>query len=214
MQMAKRGRPRTFDRTVALRRAMEVFWRRGYQGASMTELTAAMGIASPSLYAAFTSKEALFREAVDLYNATEGLVPQQALNSPGSARQAIEAMLRHNARAYADPGNPTGCLVVLAAIGGIPDSDEVSRFLAGCRRRDIDDVRQRIVRGIDDGDLPDSIDPASLARFVGAVLQGMSMQARDGATAAELDGIVDCAMAAWDTSVGESRPRTAASRGA
>ncbi len=72
---AKRGRPRTFDRQVALRRAMEVFWRRGYQGASMTDLTAAMGIGSPSLYAAFGSKEALFREAVDLYNLTEGAVP-------------------------------------------------------------------------------------------------------------------------------------------
>lgn len=207
--MAKRGRPRTFDRTVALRRAMEVFWRRGYQGASMAELTAAMGIASPSLYAAFTSKEALFREAVDFYNATEGLAPQQALNSPGSARQAIEAMLRHNARAYTDPGNPTGCLVILAAIGGIPESDEVSRFLARCRRRDVDDVRQRIARGIDDGDLPDTVDPASLARFVCAVLQGMSMQARDGATAEELDGIVDCAMAAWDALLGTTRPRAA-----
>ncbi|WFE30101.1 TetR/AcrR family transcriptional regulator [Solwaraspora sp. WMMD791] len=196
--MAKRGRPRTFDRAVALRRAMEVFWRRGYQGASMAELTAAMGIASPSLYAAFTSKESLFREAVDLYNATEGLVPQQALNGPGSARQCIEAMLRHNARAYTDPASPTGCLVVLAAIGGVPESDEVSRFLARCRRRDIDDVRQRIERGIEDGDLPDTVDPASLARFVAAVQQGMSMQARDGATAAELEGVVDVAMAGWD----------------
>lgn len=208
--MAKRGRPRTFDRTVALRRAMEVFWRRGYQAASMAELTAAMGIASPSLYAAFTSKEALFREAVDLYNATEGLAPQQALNGPGGARQCIEAMLRHNARAYTDPASPTGCLVVLAAIGGIPDSDEVSRFLAQCRRRDVDDIRQRVVRGVEDGDLPDTVDPASLARFVAAVQQGMSVQARDGATAAELDRVVDVAMAAWDGAARGHRPQVSA----
>ncbi|MFV2019980.1 TetR/AcrR family transcriptional regulator [Micromonospora sp. LOL_023] len=203
MQMAKRGRPRTFDRAVALRRAMEVFWRRGYQGASMAELTAAMGIASPSLYAAFASKEALFREAVDLYNATEGLAPQRALNGPGGARQAIEAMLRHNARAYTDPANPTGCLVVLAAIGGLPDSDEVSRFLAQCRQRDVDEICRRIRRGIDEGDLPGSVDPEPLARFVGAVVQGMSVQARDGASVADLNGIIDWAMSAWDVLVPE-----------
>lgn len=203
--MAKRGRPRAFDRTVALRRAMEVFWRRGYQGASMTELTTAMGIGSPSLYAAFTSKEALFREAVDLYNTTEGLAPQQALSGPGGARQAIEAMLRHNARAYTDPANPTGCLVVLAAIGGLPDSDEVSRFLAQCRQRDIDEVRRRIDRGVTEGDLPATVDRDALARFVGAVVQGMSVQARDGATEADLNGIVDCAIAAWDCLAGAGR---------
>ncbi|WDZ85040.1 TetR/AcrR family transcriptional regulator [Micromonospora cathayae] len=203
--MVKRGRPRTFDRTTALRRAMEVFWQRGYQGASLSELTAAMGIASPSLYAAFTSKEALFREAVDLYNATEGSAPQRALDSDGSARSAIEAMLRHNARAYVDPANPSGCLVVLAATAGLPESDEVRRFLAECRERDIADIRRRIARGVAEGDVPAGTDPEPIARFVGAIVQGMSLQARDGATRAQLDGVVDCAMAAWDRLVSGER---------
>ncbi|WP_341719398.1 TetR/AcrR family transcriptional regulator [Micromonospora sp. FIMYZ51] len=201
--MAKRGRPRTFDRAVALRRAMEVFWRHGYQGASMAGLTAAMGINSPSLYAAFGSKEALFREAVDLYNTTEGRGPQAALNGDGTARDSIEAMLRHHARSYADPANPTGCLVVLAGAGNVPESDAVGRFLAECRERDIAEVRRRIVRGLDEGDLPGTVVPESLARFVGAVAQGMAIQARDGATTEELDGIVDWAMAAWDRLVSD-----------
>ncbi|GAB3841743.1 hypothetical protein GCM10029963_13540 [Micromonospora andamanensis] len=145
--MATRGRPRTFDRQVALRRAMEVFWRRGYQGASMTELTAAMGIASPSLYAAFGSKEALFREAVELYNSTEGAGPRAALDGGVTARAAIEAMLRHQAYAYVDPANPSGCLVVLAGAGTVPESDAVGQFLTTCRERDITELRRRISRG-------------------------------------------------------------------
>ncbi|GIJ38711.1 TetR/AcrR family transcriptional regulator [Micromonospora andamanensis] len=196
--MATRGRPRTFDRQVALRRAMEVFWRRGYQGASMTELTAAMGIASPSLYAAFGSKEALFREAVELYNSTEGAGPRAALDGGVTARAAIEAMLRHQAYAYVDPANPSGCLVVLAGAGTVPESDAVGQFLTTCRERDITELRRRISRGVDEGDLPASVVPDALARFVGAVVQGMAVQARDGASAEDLLGIVDCAMAAWD----------------
>lgn len=207
--MATRGRPRTFDRQLALRRAMEVFWRRGYQGASMTELTAAMGIASPSLYAAFVSKETLFREAVDLYNSTEGAGPRAALHGGDTARAAIEAMLRHHARSYVDPANPSGCLVVLAGAGTVPESDAVGRFLTECREHDIAEVRRRIDRGVQEGDLPASVVPDSLARFVGAVAQGMAVQARDGATAEDLQGIVDCAMAAWDQTTHGSRDASA-----
>ncbi len=205
--MAQRGRPRSFDRDVALRRAMEVFWRHGYQGASMTALTAAMGINSPSLYAAFGSKEALFRAAVALYNTTEGRGPQAALNGDGTTRESVEAMLRHHARSYPDPANPTGCLVVLAGNGNLPESDAVGHFLAECRERDIVEVRRRIVRGRDEGDLPRAVAPDALARFVVAVAQGMAVQARDGASTDQLDGIVDCAMAAWDGLV--HGPRTA-----
>jgi AcrR family transcriptional regulator len=196
--MAKRGRPRTFDRTVALRRAMEVFWLHGYEGASMTDLTSAMGISSPSLYAAFSSKEALFREVVAHYNEVEGAGPQRALDTGATARAAVEAMLRHNARVYADPSRPSGCLVTLAAITGTTENDKVRRFLAECRENDVLDLRRRIERGIADGDVPAGVDATTLARFLGAVLQGMSMQARDGADADQLDQVVSCAMAAWD----------------
>src|SRR5215475_3156896 len=113
--MAERGRPRRFERTEALRRAMEVFWTRGYEGASMSELTAAMGINSPSLYAAFGCKEALFREALALYEAVNSGNAARALDSEPTARRAVEAMLRENAADYAAPGRPSGCMIVLAS---------------------------------------------------------------------------------------------------
>ncbi|WP_329100566.1 TetR/AcrR family transcriptional regulator [Micromonospora sp. NBC_01699] len=218
--MAGRGRPRTFDRTVALGRAMEVFWQHGYEGASMAELTTAMGIASPSLYAAFGSKEALFREAVAHYNATEGAAPLAALDGGDTARAGIEAMLRHNARTHVDPSRPLGCMVVLAATAGPAGNDEVRRFLAGCRNDDIAGLRTRVERGVVEGDVPPTVDSAMVARFFGAVQQGMSVQARDGASRETLDDIVTCAMAAWDrlvnlpTGSGGTRARPAPAKAA
>ncbi|MGW4464953.1 TetR/AcrR family transcriptional regulator [Micromonospora sp. NPDC004704] len=211
-RMPGRGRPRTFDRTVALGRAMEVFWQHGYEGASMTELTAAMGIASPSLYAAFGSKEALFREAVAHYNATEGAAPQAALEEGDTARAGIEAMLRHNARSHVDPSRPLGCMVVLAATTGPAGNDEVRRFLAECRNNDITGLRVRIERGVADGDVPPTVDTGMVARFFGAVQQGMSIQARDGASREALDEIVTCAMTAWDQLVPPPAARRPAGR--
>lgn len=196
--MAKRGRPRGFDRTAALRRAMELFWERGYEGASLSDLTEAMGIRSPSLYAAFSSKEALFKEAVDHYNAITGAAPQRALEQAPTAREAIEALLRHHARAYVEPGHPTGCMVMLAATTGATENEEIRRFLTACRQTDLAAVRRRIERGVADGDVPPGTDCARLARFAMAVQHGMSLQARDGASEEELDQVVDCAMAAWD----------------
>jgi AcrR family transcriptional regulator len=141
--MAQRGRPRSFDRTAALHRAMELFWERGYEGASLSDLTAAMGIGSPSLYAAFGSKAALFKEAVAYYNATTG-GPQRELEAAPTARAGIEALLRHYARAYVEPGHPPGCMVMLAATTGAAENEEVRRFLAGCRQEDLETLRRRI----------------------------------------------------------------------
>ena len=127
--MAERGRPRSFDRAAALHRAMEVFWARGYDGASMADLTAAMGINSPSLYAAFGCKEALFREALELYETGEGGSASRSLQEAPTARAGIEAMLRENAVAYTAPDRPPGCMIVLASAVGIPASPEVRDYL-------------------------------------------------------------------------------------
>jgi AcrR family transcriptional regulator len=197
---APRGRPRSFDRTAALHRAMELFWERGYEGTSLSDLTAAMGIRSPSLYAAFGSKEALFKEAVDYYNATTG-GPQRELDAAPTARAAVEALLRHYAEVYVEPGHPRGCLVMLAATTGPTENEEVRRFLADCRRADLETLHRRIARGITDGDLPPGTDCLRLARFVHAVTLGMSLQARDGADRAALEQVADCAIAAWDALV-------------
>jgi AcrR family transcriptional regulator len=195
--MAERGRPRGFDRAEALRRAMEVFWEHGYEGTSIGDLTAAMGIRPPSLYAAFGSKEALFREAVALYEEAEGEPPLCALREASTARDGIEAMLRAHVRAYTAPGRPTGCMVVLAATTYTPSTAGIRDFLAEQRRQSIVAVRERLARGQAEGDVPPGADIDALAAYVMSVQFGMSVQARDGASREELSAVVDCLMAGW-----------------
>jgi AcrR family transcriptional regulator len=195
--MATRGRPRQFDRDVALRRAMEVFWEWGYEGASLSDLTAAMGINAPSLYGVFGSKAALFQEAVELYDATEGAAGHVALHDEPTARAAIEGVLRCNAAAFADPSTPRGCMVVLAATNTTPANEGVRDYLAGRRRDDRAALRARLARGVADGDLSPDVDLDDLATYCSVVLNGLAVQARDGASAAALDAVIDRAMQAW-----------------
>ncbi|TKR30531.1 TetR/AcrR family transcriptional regulator [Luteimonas gilva] len=204
--MAERGRPRSFDRDLALRQAMIVFWERGYEGASMEALTAAMGINRPSLYAAFGGKEALFREAVDLYERSEGGVSGRALTDVPTARGAVEAMLRGNVDAYADPRTPSGCMIILAANLASTDNEDVRDFLASRRDAAQAALAARLKRGIADGDLRKDADTAAIAGFYGTVLQGLSFQSRSGASRKALHRIVDSAMAAWDALAGASKP--------
>ncbi|CAM4221148.1 TetR/AcrR family transcriptional regulator [Nocardia ninae] len=195
--MADRGRPRAFDRTEALRRAMEVFWEHGYEGSSMSDLTAAMGINSPSLYAAFGDKEALFREAVSLYGQTDGGYTDRALREEPTARAAIDAMLRDNAIAYTVEDKPHGCMVVLAGSTYTTRSESIRDFLIEKRRETTEEIRRRMDRGVAEGDLPADTNTPALAHFYATVLYGLSIQARDGASLAELTQSIDVAMAAW-----------------
>src|SRR5690348_6801543 len=178
--MSTRGRPRSFDRDAALRAAMKCFWKLGYEGASMAELTAAMGINSPSLYAAVGSKEDLFRAAVQLYLDTEDRETQKVLEAQPDAHAAIDAMLRHAACSLARPGYPHGCLLILGDSNASGDGDAVRQFLAQ-RRRDIQaGLERRLRQGIADGDLPAEADVKAMAAFYMTVLQGLSLRARDG----------------------------------
>jgi len=197
--MATRGRPRTFDPDTALRQALDVFWERGYEGTSVADLAAAMGIASASIYACFGSKEDLFRQVMALYGATSGGPPRRALGEGPTARAAIHAMLRAVADQVTGPDTPHYCMLILAAPTGAVENHAVREFLAGGRRAMLAEIRDRLARGTADGDLsapPERLD--AVARYYTTVVQGLSIQARDGATRADLETVITCAMAGWD----------------
>lgn len=200
--MADRGRPRGFDRAKALRTAMETFWERGYDGTSIGDLTEALDIRPPSLYAAFGSKEALFREAVALYEEAEGEPTMRALRDGATARAAIENMLRANVISITDPGKPTGCMIVLAATTHTPSTAGIRDFLAEARRFTIGTIRERLARGKADGDVPRDTDIDAVATYIGSVHHGNSLLARDGVSRAELLAVVDRTMAGWEGMVG------------
>jgi AcrR family transcriptional regulator len=195
--MSSRGRPRSFDRAEALRRAMLLFWERGYESTSIADLATAMGVHAPSLYAAFGSKEQLFKEAVDLYEDLEGDATRRAFKEP-HARDAVAAMLSNNADSYSDPSTPTGCLVVLGCIGTPASPHGAGATLAERRRSDFEALRDRLEQGITAGDLPEHVDAGALAAFYVAVMQGLAIQARDGASRQDLQPVIDAAMTTWD----------------
>ncbi|TGQ47780.1 MULTISPECIES: TetR/AcrR family transcriptional regulator [unclassified Mesorhizobium] len=200
--MPERGRPRTFDRAAALRRAMEVFWVKGYEGASISELTAAMGINSPSLYAAFGSKEALFLEATELYTRVEGTDIWSALEKAPTACQAIERFLRQTAKAYSQKDRPHGCLIALGALHEDSSRGVICDDLRRRRAENRTALLRRLEHGVAKGELPTDFDCGTAATFFATVQHGMSIQARDGASRAALLATVTGAMAAWKAMAG------------
>jgi AcrR family transcriptional regulator len=197
--MATRGRPRTFDPDTALQQALEVFWERGYEGTSIADLAQAMGIASASIYACFGSKADLFRQVMQLYGTTAGAPPRDALSEHPTARTAIHAMLRATADQVTGSDAPHYCMLILAAPTGAVENLAVREFLADIRRSQFAAIKDRLVRGVADGDL--TMLEAGLdgvARYYTTVVQGLSVQARDGADRAQLEEVVTCAMTGWD----------------
>jgi AcrR family transcriptional regulator len=193
-----RGRPRSFDRETALEKAILAFWEHGYEATSVSDLTKVMGIGAPSLYAAFGDKRSLFDEVVREYGTRYGSFGDRALAEEPTARTAVERMLREAAAEYTEPGRPHGCLVIHAATNCT--TPEVEESLRDRRNANIAAIESRIRSGITAGELPADADAAALARHAGAMIQGMSQQARDGATKEELEALAELAMAIWPRS--------------
>ncbi len=194
----KSGRPLSFDREAALERAMLVFWRYGYEAASLQELTSAMGITPPSLYAAFGDKEKLYLEAVERYSSERCDSLQCLLHEAPTARDAIERLLQSSAVEMTCPSHPPGCLVASSAVNCSASASHVQDAVSE-RRDDVESIiRQRFEQAVADGELPADTNPCVLAGFYSTVLQGMSMQARDtGGNRDRLLAIAKAAMCAW-----------------
>jgi AcrR family transcriptional regulator len=193
---SRRGRPRGFDREKALRQAMRTFWEHGFEATSIADLTRVMGIGAPSLYAAFGDKKALFREVVEAYTRRSDFIGR-ALAEQATARQAVDRMLHEAASLYTDPDHPRGCMVISAATNCTANSADIEDFLRQKRNQNVARIEAAIRRDVDAGALPANVDPRRLAIIVGATLQGMSQQARDGATRDDLLAVADAAMLAW-----------------
>ena len=191
-----RGRPRQFDAHKALDRALKVFWRKGYEGASLSDLTRAMRINRPSLYAAFGDKQALFRKALDRYMQGPADYIRQAMEAP-TAREAVERLLAGATDLLGDPRHPRGCLIVQGALACGKEAECVRKDL-GLRRVACQDViRQRLEQALAEGDLPAGADPAALARYLAALIHGMAVLAASGAGREELREVAETALRSW-----------------
>lgn len=190
------GRPRTFDLDESLDRALEVFWRKGYEGTSLQDLTEAMGINRPSLYAAFGNKEDLFHKALERYVKGPGSFVSEALNEP-TARAVVERLLNGAALMQTSSCHPQGCLVVQGALACGTAADPIRHELISLRQTVEAAIRRRFDRAISEGDLPPDADSADLARYVATITQGMAVQAAGGASCEELQRVVLMALRAW-----------------
>jgi AcrR family transcriptional regulator len=192
------GRPREFDVDKALDRALKLFWRKGYEGASLADLTKAMGINRPSLYAAFGNKEALFKKAIDRYVEGPGAFLGEALQQP-TAKAVVEHVFQGAIELVTHSRNPHGCLIVQGALACGDTADCVRREMSKRRDASVTALCKRFERAVVDADLPSTCNPADLARFVAMVMHGIAVQAASGASRDELERAAKIALRAWPT---------------
>jgi AcrR family transcriptional regulator len=192
----QRGRPAAFDPDEALEKALQIFWTRGYEGASMTELTAAMGIYKPSLYAAFGNKEELFRKVLAKYVAGPVAYLSEAMQQP-TARESVEMLLTKSVEFLTDKNTPSGCMVVQGALSCGQSAELIQRELIAHRQAYEKAIRQRLEQAQKQSELPGDLNAAEFAKYLATVHQGMSVQATSGATRKELLAVVNQVLKNW-----------------
>jgi len=190
------GRPREFDTEQALDLAMELFWRKGYEGTSLSDLTDTLGITRPSLYAAFGNKEKLFRTILKRYEAHVVTYRPKALNAP-TAREVARELLEGAAKLFGDKSKPAGCLGVQGALACGEEADPIRRELIANRTAGEHAIRQRLKRAKAEGDLPADSNPASLARYLSTVVYGMAVLAAGGTSGKDLLQVAEMALQNW-----------------
>lgn len=193
---AHRGRPREFCVDEALAAALRVFWSKGYEGASLTDLTEAMGITRPSLYAAFGNKESLFRKALDLYERDKLAYVSAALEAP-TARGVAERMLRGALELQITGSDPKGCLGVISSVACGSEAQSIKAEVVARQASSHAALLRRFEKAKADGDFPEHIDPAGLVRYLTAVGQGLCIQAGNGVSPKELQRIVETTLGLW-----------------
>lgn len=201
--MAAMGRPRTFDRDKAIEQAMNIFWQSGYESTSLSQLKAgiANGITAPSFYAAFGSKEALFKECVQRYLSTYARVTQSLWDEDLAPRHAIERTLRDSAKMQCEAGHPKGCMVALGVMSAPSEANAaVAEPLMRSRSRTRAGLLACVQRGIDSNELRSDTNPRALASVFDAFLLGLSTMARDGVPHADMDAAITQVMSVWDAS--------------
>jgi AcrR family transcriptional regulator len=191
-----RGRPREFDAEDALAAALRVFWRKGYEGASLTDLTDAMGVTRPSLYAAFGNKEALFRKALDLYEREKLAYIGAALEAP-TARGVAERLLYGALEMQMSTCDPKGCLGVIASVACGVEAESIRAEVIARQASADAAIVKRFERARVEGDLPETIDALALARYLSAVIKGIAVQAGSGAPCSQLAQVVETTLAIW-----------------
>jgi len=189
----KMGRPRAFDEDAAVDAAMRVFWQKGYEGTSLDDLTEAMGINRSSLYSTFSDKETLFRRVVQRYQSGPLCFLPKALAEP-NARAVIEALLRSTVRFLADSSHPPGCLSMQGGMACGSGNQDVQTAMIEWRTAGLRQLQKRMQRAKAEGDLPKNVDPKDLARVVMILMNGLSVQAVNGATSAEMNRAIELAM--------------------
>ncbi|MCT7665964.1 TetR/AcrR family transcriptional regulator [Shinella kummerowiae] len=203
----KRGRPRVLDRDVGLDVAARLFWEHGYEGTSIADLTKAMGITPPSLYATFGSKEELYKQALDQCIEREGKCRGEALQTEKTAYEAIAFYLHDVVQGITQPDKPHGCIVSTAVLQHSEENESVARDVAARREAAMQAIKLRFDRAVCEGELPADTDTDTLARFYMAVVQGMSAQAYDGACRERLKQLADVALSAWPGDPAYRKPK-------
>ena len=196
MPRACKGRPREFDVDEALAAALRVFWTKGYEGASLTDLTDAMGITRPSLYAAFGNKEALFRKALDLYEREKLAYVGEALKEPTS-RAVAERLLRGALEMQTSDCEPRGCMRVIGSVTCGPEAESIRADLMNRRQSSQRAICERLERAKAEGDLPADTNVEGLCAYMGAILQGLAIQGASDAPKAQLEALVETTLAMW-----------------